>query len=139
MEKSSKKTTPISLETNQTENFSVQERTYDCTIFYDYILSSEKPPTVTISPKPHPSLIEGKRLTLTCQANEATKEIRWTKDGVAVIPRAKINPIGNTSTLVIEKVLTTDSGEYSCRAINNAGSASSSVNISVRGNNKHKV
>ena len=138
MEKSSKKTTPISLETNQTENFSVQERTYDCTIFYDYILSSEKP-TVTISPKPHPSLIEGKRLTLTCQANEATKEIRWTKDGVAVSPRAKIKPIENPSTLVIEKVLTNDSGEYSCRAINNAGSASSSVNISVRGNNKHKV
>ena len=138
MEKSSKKTTPISLETNQTENFSVQERTYDCTIFYDYILSSEKP-TVTISPKAHPSLIEGKRLTLTCQANEATKKIRWTKDGVAVSPRAKINPIENPSTLVIEKVLTNDSGEYSCRAINNAGSASSSVNISVRGNNKHKV
>ena len=136
MEKSNKKTTPISLETNQTENFSVQERTYDCTMFYDYILSSEKP-TVTISPKPHPSLIEGKRLTLTCQANEATKEIRWTKDGVAVSPRAKINL--NTSTLVIEKVLTNDSGEYSCRAINNVGSASSSVNISVRGNNKHKV
>ena len=92
-----------------------------------------------MSLKPHLSLKEGERLTLTCQANEATKEIRWTKDGVAVSPRAKINPIGNTSTLVIEEVQTTDSGEYSCRAINNAGSASSSVNITVTGNNKHKV
>ena len=92
-----------------------------------------------MSSKPHLSLKEGERLTLTCQANEATKEIRWAKDDVDVTARANIQQIGNNSTLVIEKVQNTDSGEYSCSAINNAGSASSSVNISVRGNNKHKV
>ena len=96
--------------------------------FHGCILSSEKP-TVTISSKPHPYLLEGKRLSLTCQANEATKEIRWTKDDVSVIARARIQHIENISTLVIENVLTSDSGRYSCMAVNKAGSASSFVDV----------
>ena len=87
-----------------------------------------------MSSKSHSSLLEGERLTLTCQANEATKEIQWTKDTVPVNTRANIYPIGNNSTLVIEKVLTSDSGKYSCKAVNKAGSASSSVDIRVTGN-----
>ena len=87
-----------------------------------------------MSSKPPSSLVEGERLTLTCQANEATKEIRWTKDDVPVTTRANIYPTGNNSTLVIEKVLTSDSGKYSCKAANKAGSASSSVDIRVTGN-----
>ena len=87
-----------------------------------------------MSLKPHSSLLEGERLTLTCQANEATKQIRWTKDGVPVNTRANISSIGNNSTLVIEKVLTSDSGKYSCKAVNKAGFASSSVDIRVTGN-----
>ena len=47
---------------------------------------------------------------------------------------ANIYPIGNNSTLVIENVLTFDSGKYSCMAVNKAGSASSSVDIRVIGN-----
>ena len=86
-----------------------------------------------MSPNPHPSLIEGERLTLTCQANEDTKEIRWTKDDVPVNLRANVHRIGNNSTLVIEKVLTYDSGKYSCKAVNNGGSASSTVDIRVTG------
>ncbi|XP_044167766.1 fibroblast growth factor receptor 1-like, partial [Acropora millepora] len=90
-------------------------------------------PTVTISPKVHPSLVEGERLTLTCQANEATNEIRWTKNDASIITRANVQQIGNNvnSTLVIEKVLPSDSGRYSCKAINEAGSASSSADIRV--------
>ncbi|XP_044176852.1 tyrosine kinase receptor Cad96Ca-like isoform X2 [Acropora millepora] len=87
-------------------------------------------PTVTMSLRPL-SLLEGERLTLACQANEATKEIRWTKDGVPVNTRANTYLTGNNSTLVIEKVLISDSGKYSCKAINKAGSASSSVDITV--------
>ena len=87
-----------------------------------------------MSSKPHYSLLEGERLSLTCQANEATKDIRWTKDDASVIARARIQQIGNKSTLFIEKVLTSDSGKYSCLAINKAGSASSSVDITVTGN-----
>ena len=108
-------------------------RTYDLSDFHGCFLSSEKP-TVTMSSKPPPSLVEGERLTLTCQANEATKEIRWTKDDVPVTIRANIYPTGNNSTLVTEKVLTSDSGKYSCKAVNKAGSASSSVDIRVTGN-----
>ena len=102
-------------------------------IFHGCILSSEKP-TVTISSKPHPSLLEGERLSLTCQANEATKEIRWTKGDVSVTTRARIQHIGDISTLVIENVLTSDSGKYSCMAVNKAGSASSFVDVTVTGN-----
>ena len=91
-----------------------------------------------MSSKPHPSLIEGERLALTCVANEATEKIQWTKDNVSEIARASIRQIGKTSTLVIEKVLTSDSGNYSCMAVNTAGSASSSVYINVTGN-KEKV
>ena len=88
-----------------------------------------------MSSKPHPSLIEGERLTLTCQANQDAKAIRWNKDDVPVNSRANICPIGNNSILVIENVLTSDSGKYSCKAVNKAGSASSSVDIRVTGNN----
>ena len=89
-----------------------------------------------MSPKVHPSLVEGERLTLTCQANEATNEIRWTKNDASIITRANVQQIGNNvnSTLVIEKVLPSDSGRYSCKAINEAGSASSSADIRVTGN-----
>ena len=75
-----------------------------------------------MSSKPHHSLLEGERLSLTCQENEATKDIRWTKDDVPVNTRARIQQIGNNSTLVIENVLTSDSGKYSCMAVNKAGS-----------------
>ena len=87
-----------------------------------------------MSSKPHPSLLEGERLILTCEANKATKKIRWTKDDASVNTRANIEQIANNSTLVIEKVLTSDSGKYSCMAVNKAGSASCSVDITVTGN-----
>ena len=45
-----------------------------------------------------------------------------------------IQHIGNISTLVIENVLTSDSGRYSCMAVNKAGSASSFVDVTVTGN-----
>ena len=87
-----------------------------------------------MSSTPHHSLFESERLSLTCQANEATKDIRWTKDDGLVTARAIIYPTGNNSTLVIENVLTSDSGKYSCIAVNKAGSASSFVDITVTGN-----
>ena len=87
-----------------------------------------------MSSKPHISLRESERLTLTCQANAATKEIRWTKDDLPVNKRANIYAVGDNSILVIEKVLASDSGKYSCEAINKAGSALSSVDITVTGN-----
>ena len=92
-----------------------------------------------MSSKPFLQLKVGERLTLTCQANEATKEIRWTKDYDCKIAGAKIQRNGNNSTLVIKNVRTADSGKYSCMAVNEAGSASSSVDISVIGIKKHSL
>ena len=92
-----------------------------------------------MSSKPFLQLKVGERLTLTCQANEAAKEILWTKDYDCKITGAKIQQNGNNSTLVIENVLTANSGKYSCMTVNEAGSASSSVDISVIGIKKHSL
>ena len=101
-------------------------RSYDFNNFHGCFLFSEKT-IVTMSPIRQPSPVEGERLTLSCQANEATKEtrLRCTKNAVSVTTRANIQQIGNNvnSTLVIEKVLISDSGRYCCKAINEAGSA----------------
>ena len=133
VEKSSSKTTAISLETGETEKINVQSRSYDCNLLHGCIPSSEKP-TVTISSKLHTSLLEGERLTLICLANRDSKEIRWTKDDVPLNRRASVQKIGSNSILVIEKVLIGDSGKYSCKAVNKAGSASSSLDIRVTSN-----
>ncbi|XP_068757595.1 neural cell adhesion molecule 1-like [Montipora capricornis] len=90
-------------------------------------------PTAEISPNPYPTMLEGDKLTLTCKANEATWRITWEKNNVSKIPRANITENGDSSILLIEKVEVSDSGEYSCKVLNKAGSASSSVDIKIRG------
>ena len=63
-----------------------------------------------------------------------TLNIKWKKNGASDIPRAKIGPrVGEEITLYIEKVVADDSGVYSCEAHNMAGTASSTVKITVRG------
>ena len=79
-------------------------------------------------------MLEGDKLILTCKANEVTSQIKWKKNNVLKIPRANITENGDSSILVIEKVDVSDSGEYSCHALNKAGSASFSVDIEIRGN-----
>ena len=63
------------------------------------------------------------------------------KNGASVSPRADISENGFVSTLVIEGIETDDSGDYSCEALNEAGSMSSTVQIKVRGKilNLHNV
>ncbi|XP_068691081.1 hemicentin-1-like [Montipora foliosa] len=89
-------------------------------------------PTAKISPNPYPTMLEGDKLTLTCKTNEVRSQIKWKKNNVLKIPRANITENGDSSILVIEKVEVSDSGEYSCQALNKAGSASSSVDIEIR-------
>ncbi|XP_068703720.1 uncharacterized protein [Montipora foliosa] len=90
-------------------------------------------PTAEISPNPYPTMLEGDKLTLTCKANEATWRITWEKNNVSKIQRANITENGDSSILLIEKVQVSDSGKYSCKVLNKAGSASSSVDIKIRG------
>ncbi|XP_068690219.1 receptor-type tyrosine-protein phosphatase F-like [Montipora foliosa] len=89
-------------------------------------------PTAEISPNPYPTMLEGDKLELTCKANEATWRITWEKNTVSKIQRAIITENGDSSILLIEKVEVSDSGEYSCKVLNKAGSASSSVYIKIR-------
>ena len=96
------------------------------------ILISELP-TAEIFPNPYPTMREGDKLTLTCKTNEVTSQIKWKKNNVLKIPRASITENGDSSILVIEKVEVSDSGEYLCQALNKEGSASSSVDIEIRG------
>ena len=56
------------------------------------------------------------------------------KNGDSKISTAQIGPRkGNESTLYIDKVVLDDSGNYSCKAHNNAGNVSSTVKIIVSG------
>ena len=78
----------------------------------------------------------GDRLELTCKGSESTAKIKWKKNGAEVTSRANISEDGNgKSTLIIEEVEVSDSGDYSCEAHNQAGFRSSTVEIKVRGKN----
>ena len=97
------------------------------------VISISELPTAEISPNPYPTMLEGDKLTLTCKTNEVTSRIKWKKNNVLKIPKANITENGDSSILIIEKVEVSDSGEYSCQALNKAVSASSSVDIEIRG------
>ena len=90
-------------------------------------------PTVEISPNPYPTLMKGDKLTLTCKVSESTSQTKWKKNGGSVSSKAVTKDGDKISTLVIEKVDTDDSGDYSCEAQFQAGFASSTVEIKVRG------
>lgn len=76
----------------------------------------------------------GDALRLTCKVNRVTMKIKWKKNGAPDIPRAQIGPLlGDESTLYIKNVDPDDSGVYSCEASNMAGTVSSTVKITVRG------
>ncbi|XP_068713480.1 peroxidasin homolog [Montipora foliosa] len=100
--------------------------------YYSSTLYVLEYPTAKIFPNPYPTMMEGDKLTLTCQVNEATSLIKWKKNNVSKIQRANITDNGDTSILVIEPVEVFDSGEYSCEALNKAGSADSSVHTKIR-------
>ncbi|XP_068713192.1 immunoglobulin superfamily member 10-like [Montipora foliosa] len=88
-------------------------------------------PTVMISGESY--RLEGDKLILTCQANDPTSEIRWTRSTVSKGGKAKITKNGDRSIFIIERVKVSDGGEYVCEANNAAGDASLSVNVTVRG------
>ena len=90
-------------------------------------------PSAEIRQKPHPTITAGDGLELTCQVSDTTAEVKWKKNGSPVTSRARISQNGYTSTLVIENVVSDDSGDYSCEAHNQAGFTFSTVEIKVRG------
>ena len=62
-------------------------------------------------------------------------EVNWKKNGLPVPKNEKvrISRVGDSSTLVISKIGSDDSGDYSCEARNPAGYSSSTVKIRVTG------
>ena len=99
---------------------------------FSLIIIIEKP-TAEIRQKPHPTILAGDDLKLTCQVSDTTAEVKWKKNGSPVTSRARISQDGYKSSLVIENVVGDDSGDYSCEAHNQAGSMFSTVKIKVRG------
>ena len=92
--------------------------------------------TAKVSPKPYPTLTQGDKLRLTCSVNEVTVNITWKKDGDPIKERAVIDKqLGETSYLVIAKVVEEDSGEYSCEARNRLGNVARSI-VMIKVNRK---
>ena len=62
-------------------------------------------------------------------------EVNWKKNDLPVLKNEKVrvSRVGDSSTLVISKVGSDDSGDYSCEARNAAGYSSSTVKIRVTG------
>ena len=84
--------------------------------------------------KLHPLILAGEDLELTCKVSDTTAEVKWKKNGSPVTPKARISRKDGNSTLVIENVVSDDSGNYSCEAHNRAGfMMSSTVGIEVMG------
>ena len=90
-------------------------------------------PTAEIMQKPYPPILAGVKLELTCKVSDTTAEVKWKKNGSQVTPKARISRKDGNSTLVIENIVSDDSGDYSCEAHNQAGFMSSTVEIKVKG------
>ena len=94
------------------------------------------PPTVYID---HDDVIvrEGDSVTLECRAYaQPTPTIQWYKGRYAVVPSRRI-ATSSRGHLVINAVQQSDTGFYTCVALNIAGSDSVRVSFSVQG--KHMI
>lgn len=58
------------------------------------------------------------KATLSCSVSDSKTEVKWYKDGKLLISSRAIysEAQGNVRQLVIEKVETSDAGEYTCEA-----------------------
>ena len=98
-----------------------------------FCISSSEKPTVVITGESYQRKLEGDKRTLTCKTKDPTSQIRWTINTDFRGKKANITNNGDRSILIIESVKVSDSGEYICKAKNAAGTASSSVDVEVRG------
>ena len=73
---------------------------------------------------------EGEHVTFSCDANSGNPvptTFSWTLDGIAVTSTARISLSPDNKQLNITNVNRTDSGQYRCLAVNDAGTATSSA------------
>lgn len=96
------------------------------------------PPTVYVD-KEDVIVREGDSITLECRANaQPTPTIQWYKGRYAVVPSRRI-ATSSRGHLVINAVQRSDTGFYTCVALNVAGSDSARVSFSVQGEYVSKV
>lgn len=93
-------------------------------------------PQVSPLSKPSSSIDENDNVKLKCRVpiGQPIPEIQWLRNGQELTStfRFKIRSKRRRSTLRISNVRRTDSGHYTCKAVNALGSHSQSVSISVR-------
>lgn len=104
-------------------------------VFMIYVLSLLEPPFFIESLEPM-DVTAGDAVCLKCQIS-GTPEIKvsWFKaDGkVRSSPTCKMEFFKGTASLKLAKVAKSDIGEYTCKAENSIGSASSSCQLTVQG------
>ena len=89
--------------------------------------------------KPHVSALAGETIRLTCTlTGRPLPEIRWYRDGIELPDDASDDDWseGNTrssSSLQLVDVLEDDSGRYTCKGSNSAGSLNYTYDVSIGG------
>ena len=110
--------------------FSVTDLTLHFSLLYLFVSSLVKP-SAKSSPENVLKMV-GQKLKLDCEARgDPTPAIKWKKDGLPQIPRAKLDWSSGGITLVIENVILEDNGVYVCEVHNRAGKASSRSRVKI--------
>ena len=99
------------------------------------------PPAIQQAGAEHRSLQLGQRTSLLCSVIEGDEPISlaWFKDGANVTSAlgATVNYVGHDSILSINALAEHHIGNYTCRAVNVAGTAAISFYITVNGNSSN--
>ncbi|MBN3302329.1 HMCN1 protein, partial [Amia calva] len=98
-----------------------------------YQLKVHVPPDIRDNEKPtNVSVVLNSPTSLFCDVTGTPAPvITWFKDGVPVVPSASLVILKEGKTLMFLKTATTDTGRYSCKAINIAGSTEKDFDLDV--------
>ncbi|XP_048833472.1 hemicentin-1 isoform X1 [Brienomyrus brachyistius] len=98
-----------------------------------YHLKVNVPPAVQDNERPTDvSVVLSQSSSLLCEiTGSPTPVITWYKDGIPVAPSSSVQILQGGKTLRLLKAATSDAGNYSCRAINVAGSTEKDFNVEV--------
>lgn len=95
----------------------------------------QMPPTFDLTLKPI-TVNESETFSLICHVcGSYPLSIQWMKDRRELIPSAncKITFVDGTATLIVAKASKQDSGDYLCKATNNAGTDFSKAKVTIKG------
>lgn len=84
------------------------------------------------------TITEGELLQLKCHVHGSEPiNVQWFKDRKEIKPSEKLNMtfIDGTATVEIKTVAKTDSGDFLCKATNEAGTDNSKAKLTIQGMN----